>query len=137
MTALPEFYRSNISVATGAIIGGVVNCIINYKFTFHADGQSIKAVSVKFLICWAGNLLLNMYGTTLLVMPLSRWEVLLNLGITNEQIFAITTFGVAVLVSIFWNFTVQKYFVYRPNRFDAFAIRLVDALDIFHHREKK
>lgn len=135
LTALPEFYRSNIAVATGAVVGGVVNCMMNYKFTFHAEGQSVKAVSVKFLICWAGNLLLNMYGTTLLTIPLSQWDVLLNLGFTNNQIFAMTTLGVAIFVSIFWNFTVQKYFVYMPNRFDTFAIRLVNTLNIFQKKK--
>ena len=56
LSALPEFYRSNIAVAIGAVLGGVVNCAVNYKFTFHADGQSKKAVAIKFVICWAGNL---------------------------------------------------------------------------------
>ena len=42
--ALDPFYRSNLSVAIGAIAGGIVNCCINYRFTFHAAGQSVKAV---------------------------------------------------------------------------------------------
>ena len=47
--ALDPFYRSNLSVAVGAIAGGVVNCCINYRFTFHAAGQSVKAVGTTFL----------------------------------------------------------------------------------------
>lgn len=27
-----------LSTAIGAFLGGVVNCVINYKFTFHAEG---------------------------------------------------------------------------------------------------
>lgn len=136
LTAMPEFYRSNTAVAAGAVIGGVVNCVINYKFTFHAEGQSVKAIAVKFVICWTGNMLLNMYGTTLLTIPLSNWDVLMNLGFTNDRIFAMTTLGVAIMVSIFWNFTVQKYFVYRPTNFDKYAIRIVDILNVFQRRKR-
>ena len=45
--SLDPFYRSNLSVACGAVLGGVVNCAINYHFTFHASGQSVRAVIVK------------------------------------------------------------------------------------------
>lgn len=71
-SALDPFYRSNLSVAVGAFVGGVVNCCINYRFTFHASGQSVKAVIVKYLMVWTGSLLLNMYGTTFLSMLLSQ-----------------------------------------------------------------
>ena len=64
LASLEPFYRSNLSVAIGAIIGGVVNCCINYRFTFHASGQNVKAVIVKYFLVWVGSLLLNMYGTT-------------------------------------------------------------------------
>ncbi len=119
LTSMQEFYRSNLAVAIGAVIGGVVNCCVNYKFTFHASGQNVKAVAVKFLIVWGGNLLLNMYGTTYLARPLSRWQFLLNLGFTDNGIFAVSTLAVAGIVSIFWNFLMQRYFVYRTNAFDV------------------
>jgi len=124
--SLPEFYRSNLAVAVGAVIGGAVQCVVNYKFTFHAEGQNVKAVAVKYFIVWGGNLLLNMYGTTLLARPLSRWKLLTDLGFTGTAVFAVATFGIAVLVSIFWNFGMQRYFVYRPTCFDRFAVSFVD-----------
>lgn len=117
-TSLTDFYRSNISVALGAIVGGIVNCVINYKVTFHAGGQNKAGVSIKFFICWAGNLLLNMYGTTFLLIPLSQCDLLKSHGITDDEIFTVTTLCVAIIVSIFWNFTVQRYFVYRYTFFD-------------------
>lgn len=123
LVALPEFYRSNLSVAIGAIIGGVVNCVINYKFTFHAAGQNKIGIAVKFFICWAGNLLLNMYGTTLLLIHLSGLDFIKSSGISNDELFSITTFVVAILVSIFWNFTMQRYFVYRTTSFDRWIIQ--------------
>ncbi len=74
LASLEPFYRSNLSVAIGAIIGGVVNCCINYRFTFHASGQNVKAVIVKYFLVWVGSLLLNMYGTTFLQLALSKWD---------------------------------------------------------------
>lgn len=125
---MDPFYRSNLSVAIGAILGGIVNCIINYKFTFHADGQSIKAVSVKYFMVWIGSLLLNMYGTTFLARPMSKWPLLQSWGFTEDGIFATSTLLVSLLVSWFWNFLLQRRFVYRPNRFDRTAIRIVNTL---------
>lgn len=119
---LSEFYRSNLAVTVGAVIGGAVQCMVNYKFTFHAEGQDVKAVAVKYCVVWGGNLLLNMYGTTLLARSLSQWKLLTDFGLTNTAVFAVATFGVAVLVSIFWNFGMQRYFVYRSTRFDRFAV---------------
>jgi len=135
LVGVDQFYRSNLSVAIGAVLGGIVNCIINYKFTFHAAGQSVKAVSVKYILVWTGSLLLNMYGTTFLARPLSKWTLLIDWGFTEDGIFATSTLIVALLVSWFWNFLLQRRFVYRPNRFDPTAIKIVDTLT-FQHSKK-
>lgn len=123
---LDSFYRSNLSVAVGAIIGGVVNCCINYRFTFQATGQNVKAVAVKYFMVWIGSLLLNMYGTTFGAHALSKWEFLHHLGFTENGIFAAATLAVSLIVSLAWNFVLQRNFVYRPNRFDPYAIRFVN-----------
>jgi len=127
-SALEPFYRSNLSVAVGAIIGGIVNCTINYRFTFHASGQSVKAVIVKYLIVWTGSLLLNMYGTTYLSMFLSKWDFLLDIGFKPDGIFAASTLLVSLAVSLAWNFVLQRNFVYRRSPFDRYAIAIVDAV---------
>ncbi len=126
--ALEPFYRSNLSVAIGAFVGGIVNCTINYRFTFHASGQSVKAVIVKYLMVWTGSLLLNMYGTTFLSLLLSKWQFLLDLGFKPDGIFAASTLLVSLAVSLAWNFVLQRNFVYRPSPFDRHAISLVDAV---------
>lgn len=128
---LDDFYRSNLSVAVGAIAGGVVNCCINYRFTFHAEGQSVKAVGVKYFLVWTGSLLLNMYGTTGLATLLSQWQWLLNLGFRPDGIFAAARLTASLAVSWGWNFVLQRNFVYRPTRFDPYAIRFIDF--IVHH----
>lgn len=126
--ALDPFYRSNLSVALGAIAGGVVNCCINYRFTFHAAGQSVKAVGVKYFLVWTGSLLLNMYGTTGLASLLSHWEWLTGIGFKPDGIFAASRLAASLAVSWCWNFVLQRNFVYRPTSFDPYAIRIVDFL---------
>lgn len=121
---LDPFYRSNLSVACGAVLGGVVNCAINYHFTFHASGQSVRAVIVKYVMVWTGSMLLNMYGTTFASFGLSHWQLLLDMGLTADAIFAVSTLLVSLLVSWFWNFALQRCFVYRPTRFDPYAIKI-------------
>ncbi|MDO4319423.1 MAG: GtrA family protein [Bacteroidales bacterium] len=124
--ALDDFWRSMLSVAVGAVCGGVVNCCINYRFTFHATGQPVKSVAVKYAMVWIGSLLLNMYGTTLFGNLLSRWHFLLDMGFTPDGIFATSRLTISLIVSLAWNFVLQRNFVYRPSAFDSYAIRFID-----------
>ena len=124
--SLTPFYRSNLSVAIGALVGGIVNCTINYRFTFHASGQSIKAVAVKYFLVWTGSLLLNMYGTTFAALNLSKWHWLISIGFRPDGIFAAATLIVSLIVSLAWNFALQRSFVYRPSKFDPYAIAFVN-----------
>lgn len=126
LSGLDPFYRSNISVAVGAVVGGVINCTLNYRFTFHASDQNVKAVIVKYIMVWTGSLLLNMYGTTFVSMLASRWQYLLDIGFKPDGIFAASTLLVSLIVSLAWNFVLQRSFVYRPSRFDTTAIRIVN-----------
>ncbi len=112
--ALDPFYRSNLSVAVGAIAGGVVNCCINYRFTFHAAGQSVKAVGVKYFLVWTGSLLLNMYGTTGLATLLSNWEWLIKLGFRPDGIFAAGRRGGGILSSSAISSTVRRLLIHTP-----------------------
>ena len=127
LVALDPFYRSNLSVAIGAIIGGIVNCCINYRFTFHAKGQSVRSVAVKYAMVWIGSLLLNMYGTTGLGALLTSWKWLTeSAGFTADGIFATARLTTSLVVSLAWNFLLQRSFVYRPSAFDPYAIRFVN-----------
>ncbi len=125
-SGLPQFYRSNLSVAIGAICGGIINCCINYRFTFHAKGQSVKAVGVKYFLVWTGSLLLNMYGTTFAAGGLSHWRFLIDIGFRPDGIFAASTLMVSLIVSLGWNFVLQRNFVYRASPFDRCAIAFID-----------
>lgn len=133
--ALDPFYRSNLSVAVGAVVGGIVNCCINYRFTFHAKGQSVQAVAVKYAMVWVGSLLLNMYGTTGVATLMSHWQWLLDIGFKPDGIFAASRLFASLVVSLAWNFVLQRNFVYRPSRFDRYAIAFVSAFTPKHRKQ--
>lgn len=126
LTGLDPFYRSNIAVCIGAVAGGIINCCINYRFTFHAQGQSVKAVAVKYVMVWTGSLLLNMYGTTGVTALLASWTWLSDIGFKTDGFFAVARLLVSLIVSLAWNFVLQRNFVYRAGAFDRYAIRAVD-----------
>lgn len=113
-----------IATAVGAISGGAINCFVNYKFTFHADGCPWSAVIVKYTLVWVGSLLLNSFGTDWLNYAFEHWAWLMTLGVTSKGCFAAARLIVSLLVSWFWNFLLQRHFVYVPTRFDKYAVRL-------------
>ncbi len=115
-----------LATALGAIFGGVLNCIINYKFTFHAQGVPWKAVIVKYCIIWVGSLLLNSLGTQFLYHLFDKWHFLRSLGFRPDGNFAAARLITSLAVSLGWNFVFQRIFVYRKTRFDQYAIHLMD-----------
>lgn len=110
-----------IATPIGAVMGGVVNCIINYRFTFRAQGVSKRAVAVKYFMIWMGSLTLNTVGTSLLTSVFDQWHLLERMGFTGVGNYAAARVVVSLLVSWFWNFVMQKNFVYKPRRFDAWV----------------
>lgn len=117
-----------VSTAAGAIAGGVINCIINYRLTFHAQGVSWRAVVVKYALVWVGSVSLNSVGTELLYKLLSSMTWLEQIGFRPDGYFAAARLATSLIVSWAWNFLLQRYFVYRETRFDKYAIGLTEIL---------
>lgn len=117
-----------LSTAIGAVAGGVVNCFINYRFTFHASSVPVKAVAVKYMIIWMGSLGLNVYGTQIVYTLLQHLPFLEEMGFRPNGYYAAARLSVSLIVSIFWNFLLQKNFVYQNTKFDPYAIRLVNSI---------
>lgn len=113
-----------IATAIGAIAGGAINCAVNYKFTFHADGCPWSAVIIKYTLVWVGSLLLNSFGTDWLTTLFNNMPWLATLGVTAKGCYAAARLIVSLLVSWFWNFLLQRYFVYVPTRYDKYAVAL-------------
>ena len=125
-----------LSTAIGALLGGVINCIINYRFTFHAKDCPWKAVAVKYAMVWVGSLLLNSFGTQALYHLLNNWPWLETIGFRPDGYFAAARLIVSLLVSWFWNFVLQRYFVYSVTRFDKVAINFVNLFTYKHKRDE-
>lgn len=130
-------HLSWLATGIGVVAGGIVNCIICYKFTFRAENCSWKAVVVKYALVWIGNLILNSAGTDGLYYLLTRWNTLEELGFKPAGYYTAARLAMSLLVSWFWNFILQRNFVYRPSRFDPYAVRFMTRiLDFLHIRHK-
>lgn len=97
----------------GAVYGGVVNCVINYKWTFKSKGNKAR-IAVKFVMVWICSVWLNTWGTYSLTESLAEipW-VRDTLSQSFGDFFIIPKIGVALFVALFWNYNMQRIFVYR------------------------
>ncbi len=105
-------FEAKYATAVGAIAGGVVNCCINYKWTFRPDDCSYRSVAFKYLLVWLGSFFFNVYGTEWVTNLLTNWSLLDDFGIPTEARFTVARLGVSLAVSILWNFMLQRYFVF-------------------------
>ena len=106
---------------TGSVVGGIVNCAINYQWVFHAEDCKKTHVAVKYLFVWGGSIMLNTWGT----FALTEWLTGMNwvnglLGYYVDNVFILSKIIVAVLVAFFWNYYLQRAFVYRNHNFKSF-----------------
>lgn len=131
-------HLSWLATGIGVVAGGVVNCLLCYKFTFRAEDCPWEAVVVKYAMVWIGNLILNAGGTELLYILLKKWSILEELGFKTAGYYSTARIVMSLLVSWFWNFVLQRNFVYRPSKFDPYAVRFMNSIfDILHIRHSK
>lgn len=126
-----------LATGIGVVAGGIVNCILCYKFTFQAENVPWKAVVVKYILVWIGNLILNSGGTELLYILLKKMTILEDWGFKPAGYYSTARLVMSLLVSWFWNFILQRNFVYRPSKFDPHAVRFLNkVLSIFGVKPK-
>lgn len=101
------------SKAIGATTGGIVNCFLNYKWTFRGNEVSKRMVAIKYALVWVGSLLLNSYGTEFVHYLLSNWQWLSSIGFKEAGCFMTAQLLVSFIVSVFWNILLQRYFVFQ------------------------
>lgn len=130
-------FSSAWATAVGAFAGGVANCMINYKFTFRLRESSYLAIGVKFFFVWLGSLLLNTFLTEWLTEVLDNSEYMDRLHVVRNLRFTIARLIIALVVSVFWNFLLQRYFVFRATRFDNFIDRCHYYCMAMYSRRKK
>ncbi|MDO4162958.1 MAG: GtrA family protein [Bacteroides sp.] len=106
---------------TGSVVGGMVNCAINYGWVFHAKNVKKKYVAIKYLLVWGGSLLFNTWGTFALTEWITDMTWINKLpGFYVTNVFLLCKIVVAVLVAFIWNYQMQRLFVYRNHNFRLF-----------------
>ncbi|MDD4829845.1 hypothetical protein SDC9_93031 [bioreactor metagenome] len=96
-----------ISIAIGGIVGAVVNFSLNKYWTFHSKSQTYRNTTstqlLKFAIMVVNSIVLKSSGTYFLT--------------TIFKIdYKITRLVVDLIVSIFVNYNLQKFWVFKKNR---------------------
>lgn len=103
-----------VATTIGAVLGGVVNCTMNYKWVFPVSDSRKCFIAVKFFLVWSGSILFNTWGTYILTewMKEQAWVIRL-LGEYHDQIYIVSKVLVALVVAVCWNYLMQRFFVYR------------------------
>lgn len=108
----------------GNISGGIVNCIVNYKWTFKSQGTKVKHVAIKYLMVWLVNLFLNTQGTIWLTGLLAGWLTHENMPtVIANNLFLVPKIIVSLAVGFGWNYNMQRLFVYRDVNIKKFFTR--------------
>ncbi|WP_373731002.1 GtrA family protein [Bacteroides heparinolyticus] len=115
---LVRFFPIHYLYATlaGAIFGGVINCVVNYKWTFKSKGRKVH-IAFKFILVWLCSIGLNTWGTYMLTELLRKipW-VDQTLSRYFTDFFLVPKVLVALAVALLWNYNMHRLFVYRDIR---------------------
>ena len=108
----------------GSVGGGIVNCIINYKWTFKAQGSKKRYVAIKYLTVWTGSIFFNTSGTYLVTELLGKFIWLRDLlGHMFDDVFIVSKVFVSLIVGFVWNYNMQRLFVYQDRDFKKYFRR--------------
>ena len=101
---LQQFYP--IGVAIGAGLGAITNFTLNRHWAFDAAHSPVGKQAVRYAMVSTGSLLLNTFGVWLVTEKLHLFYMFSKLG-------------VALMVGFFWNYPLQKVFVYQRPKLDV------------------
>jgi len=108
----------------GSLCGGVFNCIVNYKWTFRANHCKVKYVALKYTSVWIGSILLNTYGTYAFTESLRSIPWVKNtLSLYFSDFFIVPKIIVSLLVGFFWNYQLQRIYVYRDRNIKKYFFK--------------
>lgn len=109
----------------GSVCGGIVNCFVNYKFTFRSKDVQKHHIAIKYSLVWIGSIGLNTYGTYLGTELLKEFPPLQNLlGHFVDDVFVGVKALVSLIVGFLWNYNMQRFFVYKNLNLKKSANRL-------------
>jgi len=88
------------STACGALAGAIANFLLNRHWSFEANEGAVNQQARRYALVSAGSLILNTFGV---------WGVTVLFKIH----YAISVVAVALLVGFFFNFPLQRGYVFR------------------------
>ena len=98
----------------GSVVGGMVNCVINYRWVFQGSSCKKSFIMMKYLFVWIVSIALNTWGTYFLTEWLTQMAWLNRLLSSYiDDLFIFSKVVVAVSVALLWNYQMQRLFVYR------------------------
>ena len=119
-----------VATFCGSLCGGVVNCMVNYQWTFKAQGVKKKYVFIKYVMVWICSLTFNTVGTvwvTELLKDVTWIESLLSNTIFGDTLgdllYLIPKIVVSLIVGWGWNYNMQRLFVYKDHDFKKYFKR--------------
>ncbi|MDR0989592.1 MAG: GtrA family protein [Prevotellaceae bacterium] len=100
----------------GTVVGGVLNCCVNYAWVFKGSGSKPRYIAGRYVVVWGGSILLNTWGTFFLTEWITdmRWIAEALKGYVDD-LFILSKIIVAVLVACCWNYPMQRHFVFRKH----------------------
>jgi len=86
----------------GNICGGITNFLLGRNWVFSSKEKGAGGQAIKYVIVWLGNLVLNAGGVYLFteIIKIEEW---------------ISKVMISVIVSIGYNYVLQKFFVFRKQ----------------------
>ena len=90
----------SLATAEGAVSGGVINFLIARKWVFNEGQHKARVQIARYILVWAGSILLNSLGMYLLT-----YFTTLN--------YMVARILVSVLVGVLYNYFLQKRFVFK------------------------
>ena len=105
---------------TGSVCGGIVNCIVNYRWTFKSLSVKKRYVAIKYISVWIGSIYLNTSGIYLMTELLRRTQLNEWLGHLFDNVFIVSKIVVSLLVGYIWNYNMQRVFVYKNHDFKKY-----------------
>ena len=103
-----------LATSIGAITGGIINCVINYKWAFATKDCQFKWVFFKYILVWIGSFILNVGGVYLLVEFMQNnthlWERASGFYLIIAKVIA------SIIVSVGWNYVLHRYFVFQDAK---------------------
>lgn len=92
-----------IGTSVGTTLGGGTNFFLGRKWVFNASEISPVSQAIRYILVWGGSIILNIGGVFLLT-SIVHLNYLLSKAI------------LAILVGIFFNYLLQKKFVFNQKR---------------------